>query len=914
MTSKNIDVFLRNNTGNREKRALIDGFVIRTNSFEQIFKEIKSISAFKNNGNFLVIGQRGFGKTTLLYRLKYAIEDDDSLKRHILPIMFSEEQYNLTELENFWEGIAEYLEDNHQWKGIREEILGLSSQTPYENLALKVLEKWLSETKKSLIVFLENIDVFFKKIGIEGQKRLHHALTSNNNIKIVSSATSFFDNITDKAKPFYEFFKLIELNSLTQQECIALLLKIGEQYGEKEKITAIINKSPKRIESLRRLTGGVPRTISYLFQIFLDNENGKAIKDLYQLIDTLTFLYKAELDQLSVQQQKVIDVIARNWDAIAVKDIALRTRYESKQVSAILSVLEKNQIIESIATETKNNLYRIKERFLNVWYLMRFGRKHDKENIIWLVRFYDTWCDQTELAQHIATHIKNLSDGEYDFGAAVDMGNTFLACENVPADLKYTLYKKTKAFLPKNMIKDLRYSDQLLYDRINSAVKDKQFDQAIELLNEIETKDIKYYAFEAWVYMRQNDYSRCEIATEKLFELKPDGKVALRIANLNDVYLGNVTKAIKFYEIALDKKEFQAAAMLGNIYCGKKDFDKAIKYHKLAVASGVKQSIMALASIYFNLKDYENAEKQCEQAIKENIDTALINLGLIYQKQNRFSQAIEMYNKALEKGKYEALINLGTINIIKPRPAIKRAKEYFEQAVEKGIDAGYYYLGKLFLEELENENQALTLLNKALEKNDADAAHLLAHYYQHSGDYTKSDHLFSESLRLGRKPALFCWTGALFSEKRIGKKKFALELLENNKSIVEENDVPGRLEYAFVLLWNDKLEESISELTNSFKRISEVFASEDEEAMRKIISGLTFFIMLLIAKRHYDIAYSLFQHEEGIDLKQILKPVYYALMNFMKDVFPKEYLKAGTEMKDTVNEIIKNIETYRTSL
>ncbi|MCH5685164.1 MarR family transcriptional regulator [Niabella sp. W65] len=175
---------------------------------------------------------------------------------------------------------------------------------------------------------------------------------------------------------------------MTQEECEKLLIKIGQQYGEEQQIKDVIANFPGRVEALRRLTGGVPRTISYLFQIFLDNENGKAIKDLYLLIDTLTLLYKSELDQLSTQQQKVVDAIARKWDAISVREIAKRTRLESKNISSILSYLEKNQLVEKVPTSTKNHLYRIKERFMNIWYLMRFGRAHDKENVKWLVRFF----------------------------------------------------------------------------------------------------------------------------------------------------------------------------------------------------------------------------------------------------------------------------------------------------------------------------------------------------------------------------------------------------------------------------------------------------------------------------------------------------------------------------------------------
>ena len=65
--------------------------------------------------------------------------------------------------------------------------------------------------------------------------------------------------------------------------------------------------------------------------------------------------------------------------------------------------------------------------------------------------------------------------------------------------------------------------------------------------------------------------------------------------------------------------------------------------------------------------------------------------------------------------------------------------------------------------------------------------------------------------------------------------------------------------------------------------------------------------MLLIAKKQYHIALNIF-NENPHKLKDRFKPVYYALMSFMKDEHPNEYLKMGGELKDTVEEIIEKIK------
>ncbi len=86
---------------NQDKQALVDSFVIRKREFERIFKEIETSELNQVSQNFIIQGQRGTGKTTLLARIKYAIEDDTSLD-HLIAVQFSEEQYNIFSLNRLW--------------------------------------------------------------------------------------------------------------------------------------------------------------------------------------------------------------------------------------------------------------------------------------------------------------------------------------------------------------------------------------------------------------------------------------------------------------------------------------------------------------------------------------------------------------------------------------------------------------------------------------------------------------------------------------------------------------------------------------------------------------------------------------------------------------------------------------------
>ncbi|MCP5052875.1 MAG: MarR family transcriptional regulator, partial [bacterium] len=214
----------------------------------------------------------------------------------------------------------------------------------------------------------------------------------------------------DYSHPFFEFFKVFHLEGLNRKEGEKLLLQLGETY-KTDVVKNIIENNPGRVEALRRITSGVPRSIILLFEIFLDNETGDSFQDLEIILDRVTPLYKHRMDGLPPQKQEIMDAIALNWDAIAVKDIAKKTRIPGKSVSAQLNELEKNRLVTKIPTSKKNNLYQVSERFFNIWYLMRNGRRRERQKVLWLVRFLESWCGEEYLIDPVNLHSQNLKEG-----------------------------------------------------------------------------------------------------------------------------------------------------------------------------------------------------------------------------------------------------------------------------------------------------------------------------------------------------------------------------------------------------------------------------------------------------------------------------------------------------------------------
>jgi hypothetical protein len=399
------------NPHNQTEDELIEGFVVRKKEFEALYDTIKSDAMQHPPQHAIIHGRRGSGKTTFLLRLYYEVKRDESLNQWLLPFIFNEEQYSIRTLYKLWEGVAVGLENEYEEFSALPDLMDAQSEkSDYEESCFDLLKSELQKRKKKLLLLIDNFGVMIQKFSEREQHRLREILITCTDIKIIGASAVALESTFDYSKPFFEFFKIIELPGLSKDETVSLLSALGERH-HKPQIRDIINQKPGKIEALRRLTDGVPRTMILLFEIFIDDEKGDSFKDLEMVLDRVTPLYKHRMDELSAQQQELVDLIALHWDAVPVKEIAGKSHLESKAVSAQLRILEKNHIVIKKTTSTKNHLYQISERFFNIWYMMRYGRKKEKRQIQWLTRFLEEWCDREELALRAQSHVKALQNG-----------------------------------------------------------------------------------------------------------------------------------------------------------------------------------------------------------------------------------------------------------------------------------------------------------------------------------------------------------------------------------------------------------------------------------------------------------------------------------------------------------------------
>ncbi|MEN0049533.1 MAG: hypothetical protein AAF806_20905 [Bacteroidota bacterium] len=771
------------------KQQLIDSFVVRLKKFKKLYKDIQSAKMEVPEQHVLIIGLRGMGKTTLLLRLSYEVENDDQLNGWLIPLVFNEEEYAISRLFKFWETIAQYLERrDERFRGLFDEMDELYEQSKdrYEERAFKLLLSKLREKGQKLLLFIDNFGDMFKRFSKEEKQRLREVLTTCPDIRIIAGSAVAAESFFKYDDPFFELFKIERLEGLNKKETEQLLLELGAHYPTNP-IEEILEKEPERVETLRRLTGGIPRTIVLLFEIFVDDKNGDAFTDLEAVLDRVTPLYKHRMDDLPAQQQEIMDAIALAWDAVSAKEIAQRARLTSRVVSAALKQMATNNLIDIQRTNTKNHLYRLHDRFFNIWYLMRMARKGDKNKVLWLIRFLEQWCSEEQLSKRTKALFKAMNKGGFHTKGAFYLSTALFHSKKNTIESRYEISKNTSRYLKDkdlSLHQELQRSDISHFGEGMKLMKQRDFEGAWEKLNTIKNKEAQDYLLlsalcwhrgdceESDAFYKKakemgalhpdrvmgnifrdylNDYKHAEEYYLKAIEIG-DGKACRKLGWIYEDELKDYEKAEKYYQKAIDKGETYAWLYMGDLYCDNlKDYKRAKEFYLKAIDNEHFDAIKHLGLLHINeLKEYKKGEEYYWQAIEKEVTNSWGYLATLYRDEYEdYEKAEEFYLKGAEAGHLDNLRLLGWMYANKLEE-YEKAEKYYCQAIEKGVTSSWGYLATLYRDEYEDYEKAEEFYLKGAEAGHLDNLRLLGWMYANKlKEYEKAEKYYYQAIEKG---------------------------------------------------------------------------------------------------------------------------------------------------------------------
>jgi tetratricopeptide (TPR) repeat protein len=792
------------NPAEQSKEWLIEHFVVRTKVFNRIFDDIKTSAMQHPEQHYLIQGQRGMGKTTLLLRLKYEIENTEELKDWLMPVFFNEDSYDLTSLSNLWEKLLKYfdehLEDGGGYYDATDKFVGSKD---YEQLCFNLVTDILHKHKRKIVLLFDNFgELFLDNLKEKEEHRLREILMTSPDIRIIAGSAVVLENTHDYKAPFFDFFKIINLEGLNKEETYDLIKKLQEKNNDPIDVEA----HKARIDTLTILTGGVIRTIVMLYEILLTDNDGSAIKDLDKILDRVTPLYKHRMEGLKPQQRRIMDVVAKNWDAISAKDIARNIRDDgqpvpSKVISAQLQELEKNNFVEKIPTSTKNNLYIVKERFFNIWYLMRHGDKNSQCRVKWLTRFLETWYrdDTNGLENFINDYIKKLQSGKYISSSAITYTNALVSSSYTSEVNQALLLYHTESIVSEAESKYLLKSDQSKFQKALSEFQSLDFEKCLYYLEQISPKDSQVIGMYGAAYYGLNEYDKCIFYLSQVPYVEDISYLSYTLG-LAYYHKRNFDSAIKYLVAANKSFENDTSYTLGLIYLSRGEYKTAIDYLLISAAYNNMAAISELICTHLKLKNYIEAEA--------------IILDAIELEQSNWSMwaYLAIVNVALEKP------------ITEIETAYKNAEKYISP---QNIHIIYHSEMLLWMTSKKNKGRALELAKKIL--------------------------------------------------------------LE--KSMLTFDTI-------FSLVWNDHFEVAMDVLSDVIDRM-----------LPEEISSLNTLLLLMLAKKQYHSVLKIFT-ENKFKLRDQLKPTYYALMYILRNEYPDEILKMGSELHEPVLDILKEIKHY----
>lgn len=386
------------NPGRLSDEEIEIAFIARKEEFSLLLASILQETPGSIPQHHLVVGQRGMGKTTLLVRLAAELRKLEHKVRFI-PLSFPEEQYNVDRLSKFWLNCLDALADalDREGEGEMTNLLDLDIRSLDARIHLNPdeifarFEHWSQKTGRRPVLLVDNLNLIFSKIDQKEQHLLRAILMREDAPIVVGASAVVPEETVAYSAPFYDGFQMHYLAKLRFGDSMKILIGLAEITGKPEVARNAAENKP-RLQALYHLTGGTPRTIAMLFPLLRDGFGEGIQSDLEGLLDQITPLYKARFEELSEQQQVILDAIALHWDPITLSRLREKSGLENNVLSSQLKRLTDLGWIDKLDQEKKKfPAYEITERFFNIWYLMRRSSRRQKQELYCLSRFLEVY-------------------------------------------------------------------------------------------------------------------------------------------------------------------------------------------------------------------------------------------------------------------------------------------------------------------------------------------------------------------------------------------------------------------------------------------------------------------------------------------------------------------------------------------
>ena len=383
----------------------------------------------KSKNHLLFIGPRGIGKTHLLSCIEDTVGSDTALGERIVVARFPEESNRILSFADFLIGLcgilSEVLEHEGRWAGLLADVQTEEDDARVADTLVPAIRQENRRRDRTLVIMIENLGEVLSRQIRDGSDvaALRKFLMADNGCLLVATAPMHFDGITDVRQPFYDFFDIQMLESLSFEETVEVIRR-NLEWEERTDMLASLEGMRPRLEALYRMTGGNPRLTMMLYELIAHESVTGVQEQFHVLLDRISPFYQGRLNDLPPGQRALLECLASMRDEEKTPAaIAARMRMSQQETSSLLKRLSDAQYLRSDRhpRDRRSRLYTIREGFFDIWLAMNLSRGA-RGRMPFLLEFfrlfYPSIADREK--KRLELREKLLEDGGADATQALD--------------------------------------------------------------------------------------------------------------------------------------------------------------------------------------------------------------------------------------------------------------------------------------------------------------------------------------------------------------------------------------------------------------------------------------------------------------------------------------------------------------
>ena len=389
-------------------------FVVRQRELDLVLDVLRGNLDSSSCQHVLIVAPRGRGKTMLLSRVGAELRTNDDLSRRIFPVRFMEESQEIFTLADFWLESLFYLAQacapgdpghSRELLATHADLSGRWNDTNIEERAHAAVLEAADRLNKTLVLMVENLQSLCENVDDDFGWRLRKTLQSEPQIMLVATATGRFKGLDDVTQPFFELFRIVDLEPLDTDECRRLWHMVSGDVGKR-----------REIEPLRILTGGSPRLLVIVAELARHRSLRQLLEDLVTLIDNHTEYFRGHLEVLAKTERRVYLAVIDLWEPSSTGEIAARARMDVRTVSALLGRLAFRGAV-LVEGKGRKRRYAAAERLYSIYYKLRRERD-DAALVHYLIHFMTEFYSDDEVA---ALAVNDRERGRFEISGARDL-------------------------------------------------------------------------------------------------------------------------------------------------------------------------------------------------------------------------------------------------------------------------------------------------------------------------------------------------------------------------------------------------------------------------------------------------------------------------------------------------------------